>query len=98
MLVGVSAWQAPGSATLEVSPNGQQYAEADRNFSFHSPMVATGVAPSSGPVEGGTRVLMRVENVSLTARQLIAELAPHYFCRFDETWRPVRTMPAAPNP
>ena len=77
-----------GAAMIELTANGQQYAPLGHsNFTFHSPMLVTGAVPLTGPTAGGTNLLMRLENVSLTARQLVALLDPHYVCRFDETWQ-----------
>lgn len=84
-----------------LSMNGQQYqghahgyAQA---FTYHAQMRAIGIAPVSGPVGGATDVLVRLDNVSLSARQLLATLLPAYVCRFDDIWQPAR-LDAPPLP
>lgn len=86
---------------VALSLNGQQYLGPtqgyQQSFTFHSQMQSTGVAPCTGPAEGATDVLVRLENVSLSAVQLLAALAPQYVCRFDERWQPA-TLEVPPLP
>ena len=73
---------------IELSLNGQQFFEEEagwqQSFAYHSPMRTIGVAPASGPTDGGTEVLLRLENVSLTARQILSLLEPHFVCHFHD--------------
>ena len=86
-------------AAIELSLNGQQYMGAadgfDQRFAYHSPMNTIGVAPFTGPAAGSTELIVRLDNVSLSARQLLAEHVPQYICRFDERWH-VATLDEPP--
>ena len=95
----------PGDTTVELSLNGQQYLGSsdgfDQRFTYHSPMRTIGVAPSSGPAAGKTDILLRLDNVSLSARQLLVELTPEIVCRFGDIWHRARLdepPPALGNP
>ena len=79
---------APGNETsptvgrllLQISPNAQQFS-AGVAYTYHDVPAVVGLSPSSGPLDGGTRVV--VSGAALT-------LGVHYVCRFNET-----TVPAA---
>ena len=84
---------APQEMIVQHSLNGQQYVGHEitsQNFTFHSPMEAIGVAPRSGPVDGATDVLLRLNNVSLSAQQLLTTLHPQFSCRFQDTLVPAQ--------
>ena len=55
-----AAAAGPTACTVEVSLNGQQFTEAWRSigYSFYEPLRISWVTPTTGPVEGGTRLVL----------------------------------------
>ena len=48
---------------LEYSPNGQQYTSDGQQYRYYRPAVLSAASPSSGPLDGGTRVVLRGDSL-----------------------------------
>ena len=72
------------TVALEVSLNSQDYTANREAFTFYAPPRVISLSPSSGPLEGGTLVLLSGAN--LTA-------GSDYRCAFGTSTLPVRTEP-----
>ena len=55
--------QSPGEVALAISANGVDYIQAPVRFEFYTPPIATSVFPSSGPINGGTSVVVMAEKL-----------------------------------
>ena len=75
---------APGGYIVEVTENGQQFSTGQLVFSYHAPTQLLGLAPTRGPVDGGT--LVRVRGLDLLVAGVVR--AADVACRFNATMVP----------
>ena len=95
----------PRSEGIELTLNAQQYTQVALPFTFHAPLRTSAVAPHSGPVLGGTRVLVLLADPSDGSLDLasVAAFDPSCVCRFRETESPAAlasrfVLPPVPRP